>query len=196
MRCATSETEAVWGKFHAGLLRHIARRVQDREVAKDILQEVFMRVHTRIGTVRDDRRIAGWIYRIAHNAIVDHYRARRSGCEADDLLAAPGTEDPASALAPALLPMIERLPEVYRSAVRAVEIDGCSQVDIARANGLAISTVKSRVRRGRGLLKQMLLECCHIELGRRGGIVSYALREDCCETKNRRQRVRPREARI
>lgn len=81
------------------------------------------------------------------------------------------------------LPMIEMLPDQYREAVKLAEIDGLTHKEAAARLRMSLSAVKSRIRRGRIMLKDMLLECCHFELDHRGKVVDYRSRGDsfdCC----------------
>jgi len=74
----------------------------------------------------------------------------------------------------------QELPALYREALLTVDIKGTSQVQAAKIFGLSLSGMKSRVQRGRFKLKQLLLECCAIEIARRGGIVDYSRKSNCC----------------
>ena len=56
------------------------------------------------------------------------------------------------------------------------ELEGVTQKDAAAKLGLSISGMKSRVQRGRGKLKDVVLDCCEVELDRRGGLVDYRRR--------------------
>jgi RNA polymerase sigma-70 factor (ECF subfamily) len=67
--------------------------------------------------------------------------------------------------------MITELPEPYREAVQLTELEGLTQQELATRLGISLSGAKSRVQRGRAMLKDMLLECCRFEFDRRGGIV-------------------------
>jgi RNA polymerase sigma-70 factor (ECF subfamily) len=73
--------------------------------------------------------------------------------------------------------MIAALPESYREAIQLAEINGLTQLEAARRSGLTFSGMKSRVQRARSQLKDMLLDCCRVELDRRGGILDYAVRD-------------------
>jgi len=53
---------------------------------------------------------------------------------------------------------------------------------VAERLGLSLSGAKSRVQRGRAMLRQALFDCCHFEFDRRGGVLDFASRPDCCET--------------
>ena len=62
------------------------------------------------------------------------------------------------------------------------EIEGMSQVDLAKKLGLSTSGAKSRVQRGRAKIKEMLLDCCEFEFDSRGTVIGYERRERCgCE---------------
>lgn len=191
---------AVWHEFHGRLLAFIERRVPDRDSAEDILQEVMLRIHRHSGDLEHADRVASWVYRIATNSITDHYRrpARRelpSG-QATDVPEPDGappltvSTDPDVAelraeLAGCLAPLIERLPEIYREALEVTELQGITQARAAARLGLSVSGMKTRVQRGRGQLKDLLLECCHIELDSRGGVTTYRSKRGACATCGR-----------
>ena len=188
--------EAAWRELHEQLLGFIARRVRAPEDAEDILQEVMLRIHRHSGDLEHADRVANWVYRIASNSIADHYRtpARRelpSG-QATDVpepenapatgWTEPDVADLRSELAGCLAPLIARLPDIYREALEVTELQGITQAEAAARIGLSGSGMKSRVQRGRGQLKDLLLACCHIELDRRGGVTAYHSRPGSCAT--------------
>jgi len=71
------DTEQIWSGFRARLLAYIRARSRTMEDAEDILQEVFLKVHRRIGTLEEPDHLGSWLYRVTHNTIVDYYRKRR-----------------------------------------------------------------------------------------------------------------------
>jgi RNA polymerase sigma-70 factor (ECF subfamily) len=206
MRLSMSEAavaggvEAAWRELHDQLLGFIARRVRTREDAEDILQEVMLRIHRSSDELEHVEHVTGWIYRIAANAIVDHYRkpARRElptgwqqDVEAGDA-GFPAADEPDTAelrgeLARCLSPLIERLPASYRQALVLTELEGVTQVEAAGRLGLSVSGMKARVQRGRGRLKDLLLDCCHVELDRRGGVTEYRTKRGTCECGRKRE---------
>ena len=188
-------TEELWQGMHDGIRGFIAKRVSDQSHAEDVLQDVFVRVHRQLESVNDPHRIVSWIYQVTRNAIIDYYRrpGRRheipAGLAADiDTFGGESQEesgDPGSELAGCLRPMIERLSQDYRDAVTLVEIQGLTQQAAAEQMGLSLSGMKSRVQRGRKQLKQMLDDCCRIELDRRRAVVGYEVRDagyDSCSS--------------
>ncbi|TAK64714.1 MAG: hypothetical protein EPO24_03095, partial [Bacteroidetes bacterium] len=61
----------------------------------------------------------------------------------------------------------------YREAIKLSEIDGIPQKEVAKKLGISLSGAKSRVQRGRKMLKDLLFECCHFEFDRSGGVIDY-----------------------
>jgi len=191
-------TIELWQQVHDGLRAFVSKRVANGAEVDDILQEVFERMHRGIGSLKDPQRVLSWVYQIARHAIVDHYRkgVRRkeipSGLAGDmegtglSSLAqvinrVGGQREQGAELSGCLRPMIDRLPGDYREAVQLVEIDGLTQQAAAKRLGLSLSGMKSRVQRGRKQLKQMLEDCCLIQLDRRGGVVEFEARGTGCD---------------
>jgi RNA polymerase sigma-70 factor, ECF subfamily len=79
-----------------------------------------------------------------------------------------------------LTPLIARLPEPYREAIRLVEIDGLPQRDLSERFAVSLSGAKSRVQRGRDKLKDLLLHCCQVELDKRGNVMDYHPEAEGC----------------
>lgn len=188
----TTMTEELWQGMHDGLRAFIAKRVSDQEHVEDILQDVFLRTHRQVDTVNDPRRIVSWLYQVTRNAIIDYYRrpGRRHEIPAGlsaDIEAFGGelqeeSDDSGSELAGCLRPMIERLSQDYRDAINLVEFEGLTQHEAAKRMGVSLSGMKSRVQRGRKQLKQMLDDCCRIELDRRRAVVGYEVRDAGCDS--------------
>jgi RNA polymerase sigma-70 factor (ECF subfamily) len=173
--------ETIWEHFSSRLFRFIRSRVEDHATAEDILQEVFLRIHTRMDTLSDANRLESWIYQIARNAIIDHYRRRKVLTEIPDTRLDEGgfgEPDAAEILASSLREMVEALPEPYRQALLLTEYEGLTQPELAARLGVSVSGAKSRVQRARQKIKDELLSCCHFEFDRYGRVIDYW--EHCC----------------
>jgi len=180
-------TERVWEEFHAPLQQFIRRRVSDEDTAEDVLQDVFLKIHQRMDALKDVRKLEGWIYQITRNAIIDSYRSRRptTPLDAEEVLDLPEElpdDDIVSELLPCVRAMVKSLPEPDRQALVLTEYQGLTQKELSERLGLSFSGAKSRVQRAREKLKQMLLDCCHFEVDRRGHVIDYQPRCQCCET--------------
>ena len=176
----------IWNRFSGRLLGFIRARVASREDAEDILQEAFSRVHTGLCCMPEWEGLERWLYRVARNLIVDHYRARRPNEEYDDSAISPlglpdDGDDPATRLALSLRDMVDTLPAPDREVLLLSEYEGLSQADLASRLGISLPAAKSRLLRARARLRDMLLECCHFELDRLGGIVDYEERCASCD---------------
>jgi RNA polymerase sigma-70 factor (ECF subfamily) len=177
------ETEAIWREFHDRLRAFISRRVPRPADVEDILQEVFIRIHRNMNSLHNRERLAAWLFQVTRNTMVDHARAGNSqaGSHRDDFdPPAPDEGDDGSEaleLSRCIEPMIATLPENYREAIQLTDIEGLTQLEAAQRRGLSFSGMKSRVQRARRQLKDMMLDCCRIELDRRGGIRDYAVRD-------------------
>jgi RNA polymerase sigma-70 factor, ECF subfamily len=180
-------TEQVWQELSTQLRHFIRRRVADEQLAEDLLQESFLRIHNSIVTLTDHDRLAAWVYRIARNTIADYFRQGARPAEEAPSPHVSEAEDASdrnynAAVAQWLVHMVQRLPDTYREAVQLAELEGMTQRDVSERLNLSVSGAKSRVQRGREKLKQMLLRCCHIELDRRGNVVDYRSHAGCgCE---------------
>src|SRR5688572_22870704 len=86
-------TERVWHDLHERLLRFIRARVADEASAEDILQEVFLKIHARIGSLRDEERLESWVFQIVRHAIADYHRAQRPHAALPEEVVAPDDGD-------------------------------------------------------------------------------------------------------
>jgi len=194
----TTKTEELWQLVHDGLRAFIAKRVNDQTYVDDILQDVFVSVHQHIDSVNDPGRLVSWIYQVTRNAIIDYYRKPGRQREIPAGLGSdieesrdkpagvgntPGDDagELRAELAGCLRPMIERLSQDCRDAITLVEFDGLTQQVAAKRMGISLSGMKSRVQRGRTQLKQLLDECCLIQLDRRGGVREFEVRDTGCD---------------
>jgi RNA polymerase sigma-70 factor (ECF subfamily) len=179
---AVQPEEPPWRAYREQLVRFVGRRVQDSAAAEDIVHDVLVRAYEKRGTLRSGQKFEPWLYQIARNAVIDHYRARKPTEELPaDLAAAEGERSDAARreLAECLNPLVDALPGPYRDAVRLSELHGLTQQETARRLGLSLSGAKSRVQRARRKLEEMLLACCRVELDGRGAIVDYEPRGAC-----------------
>jgi RNA polymerase sigma-70 factor, ECF subfamily len=176
-------TEAIWLDYSNRILKFIQHRVQDPVVAEDIRQDVFLKIFERIDSLRNSEKLHSWMYQIARNAIVDYYRANSK----DEILSAnlepaPDITDlqTRQEMAGWLEPVISLLPDTYREAVRLSEIEGWSHQQVADHQKITLSAAKSRVRRGKLLVKEILTDCCQFDFDQRGRVIDYHRRTDSC----------------
>lgn len=167
--------EHIYLDFDAKLRHFILGKVADPDVTRDILQDVYLKIHSHIDSVRDSEKLESWIYQITRNTIVDYFRRARPEDELSESLPALPEEEPdvIADLAASVRDMLNCIPEKYRQALTLTEFQGLTQAEMADQLGLTVSGAKSRVQRARGKLKDAFLDCCHFEFDRLNRIIHY-----------------------
>ena len=173
-------SDEVLRSFREGVRGYIRSRVEGDE-AQEIEQEVYLKVHRSLQGGFEPNSVSGWVYSIARNAVIDHYRRAGSapGFDAlesvelagDDEPDLPGEESARQQLAACMRPMVAELPDNYREALEMTVFEGLGQAEAAERAEVSLSGMKSRVQRGRGMLLSKLQRCCELELDGRGGPV-------------------------
>ncbi len=175
-------TEEIWEEINNRIRKFIRNRVEDDDTSEDLVQEVFVRVHQKMCTLKNSERLESWLYQIARNVIIDHYRSRKTFVEISDNLSEPEIQsiepDASDELSGSMRRMAEELPEPYREALLLTEFGGMSQQEMANHLGISVSGAKSRVQRARQKIKDDLLRCCHFEFDRYGRVIDFW--EHCC----------------
>lgn len=170
--------QGAWEELTTKLRPFIARRVAVED-ADDVLQDVLMRMQRSLPELRDDDRFGPWAYRVTRSAIADHQRASARRAALASLARAEGVEPlsvdadyPAEQeVASYISAFVALLPSPYREALTLTELEGKTQREAAELLGLSHSGMKSRVQRGRQLLRQTLEDCCQIALDARGRVI-------------------------
>lgn len=181
--------DSAWQEHRRLLYAFVLRRVHDRAAADDVVQEIMLKAYQQRHTLSDSTRLRPWLYQIARNTIVDHHRARRRNEPLVQEFERPAPElvDAAEReLAHCLVPMLSQLPAPYRVALALAEFDERPIGEVAMRLGLSVSGAKSRVQRGRRMLRDLFLKCCDIQFDPRGAVRDYELRSGCsrCETRS------------
>lgn len=170
-----TDIENIWRELSDNLRRFILKRTSDESIADDILQEVFVKIHSRIDTLKDIRRLNGWIYQIARHAIIDYYRKKKNTVALPaEITSLENSENNNGVdILPCVESMVDQLPEKYRQAVILTTYNGLTQKEMGEKLGLSLSGAKSRSQRAREKLKEMLMKCCDFEVDRFGKIIDY-----------------------
>ena len=178
--------ESIWEEFNKPLKSIIKRRVKNDQDVDDILQNVFYKIHTGIGSLRDSDKINSWVYKIARNAVIDFYRKQKSEANmielSEDIISESEDELTTNGqIAQCLKAMINYLPEIQRQAIELTEFQNLTQKELGERMCLSVSGAKSRVQRARVKLKEMLLGCCQLEFDRLGNVIEY--KHKCSNSK-------------
>jgi RNA polymerase sigma factor (sigma-70 family) len=149
---------------HRAFLRFVERRVGDRALAEEIVQEAFVRSLDRGDEVRDS--VVGWFYRVLRNAVIDRQRRqavadRRLDQFAAELAATREGDDELAAVAcRCVTELAATLKPEYADALRRVEIDGVAVKDYAAASGISAGNAGVRIFRAREALRRQVARAC------------------------------------
>lgn len=151
---------------HRAFLGYLERRVGDRALAEDILQEAFAKVVARPEQAPNDEAVVPWFYRTLRNAAIDQFRRRGAADRAHEAFAREleTHEAPTSEMEGEICACVARLaatlkPE-YAEALQAIEVRGVPVKAFAEAKGLSSSNAGVRVFRAREALKKRVVESC------------------------------------
>lgn len=182
----TETTEQIWRALSDRLRRFVRSRIASPADVDDVLQTVFLRIHSKLSDLRQIDRLEAWVFQITRNAMSDHFRKQRDA-ESDVESLIDDTEDADAPnahaeIAGCLRALIDRLPDEQQRAVSMYELEGLSQKEIAGHESISLSGAKSRIQRGRKSLESMLKACCAFQLDGRGNVLDYEPTEaDCCD---------------
>ena len=174
------KTEAIWSNFGNKLLGFIKARVSNTENAEDILQDVFVKIHQKSEQLKDETKLASWIYQITRNAIIDFYRKKKiplSEIEAVEMNEEIEVKSNPQFIK-CLMPFIDELPAKYKDALIKTVYGEMSQKEYAKEINLSYSGVKSRVQRARQMVKESFVNCCSIKTDNYGNVISSTI-DDC-----------------
>jgi RNA polymerase sigma-70 factor, ECF subfamily len=151
--------ETLYRRHRGALYRFVLRSLKQRAAAEELFQEVWIRVIEARSRYSPQARFTTWLYTIAHNLLVDHWRRKGlSLVQLDEELAIAASDNPArqaearESLA-RLLQALEALPPAQREAFLLHEEAGLSVAEIAAATGAGEEAAKSRLRYAMAKLK-------------------------------------------
>lgn len=151
---------------HREFLAFLERRVGDRALAEDLLQEAFVRSIDRLGELREQESVRAWFYRTLRNAVIDHHRRRAAADRRLETLAAELDPDGAApeelerTVCACVARIAGTLKAEYALALKRIELDGVPVVDFAREIGISESNAGVRVYRAREALRREVSRSC------------------------------------
>lgn len=164
--------EKLVNKYHNALYYHLLKLVKDREILEDLIQEVFAKAFSNIGSYNSDYAFSTWLYRIATNHAIDYLRKKKlktlslnepiqthEGEMAIDVPDSTYETDKAVMRRQRkniIHEAIRNLPEKYRVVIEMRHIEEKSYQEIAELLDLPLGTVKAHIFRARELLYKYL----------------------------------------
>jgi RNA polymerase sigma-70 factor (ECF subfamily) len=144
-------------------LRFLERRLGDKALAEDVLQEAFARNLEKGAAPRDDEALVPWFYRALRNAAIDVKRRRAASSRALERFAHEIESEDAPAaktVCTCITRLATNLKPDYADALRRIDVDGASVKDFAAERGITPSNAAVRVFRARDALRKQLAKSC------------------------------------
>jgi RNA polymerase sigma-70 factor (ECF subfamily) len=138
------------------LKRFVASRIKNHADAEDIVQEVFIKAQEKGTQLKEAEKFTAWMYQITRNSMVDYFRAKKRTLPDDAWKSQEEYNLFTDCVAHCLQLLMHQLPSPYREALLMAEVEQIPQKELAEKLGLSYSGLKSRVQRGRQLLKEKI----------------------------------------
>ena len=150
-----ADAEALYRANRDGLFRYFCRAVGDADRARDLTQDVFVRVSRSIIPAEPEAALKGWLFQIARNLALDHHRSskrRPAPAPLTDTAVRPASQDTSAEVNQALA----SLADLDRDVFLMREVVGLGYDEIATACGLTPDALRSRIHRARLQLRDLL----------------------------------------
>lgn len=178
------KTKTVWDLYAQDIRRFILSKVKDAAIADDLLQETFIKVHVKLDSLKDDRKIKAWVFSIARYTVIDCFRQNnlRHSIDEKDIVEEQANSE--HTREDCLRGIIKALPKKYRSPLILADIQGLKQAQISERLDLPLPTVKSQIQRARKLVAQGFVECCDFKVNEAGYLIGELQEKENCKICN------------
>lgn len=171
---------STWNQIQNNLKSFVFRYTKDSALTEDIIHDVFLKVHSKLGQLKESDKLVGWIFRITRNLITDHFRKHGKQINIKEI---DWQEEKHSSLndcvVDCLQEMMTTLPEKYRRALELTEFENLSQLELAKELNISYSGAKSRVQRARQMLKEKMDAAYKIKFDSYGNAIVCRNRLPC-----------------
>lgn len=170
----------LYDQYHPRVRKFIFTRVKDEWIADDLTQETFLRIQRNLHVLKDSSKLSSWIFGIAANLTLDHFRNQRKPLSQECEL----TEDATACremsvqkrleqceMGQCMQKVIRRLPLALGHVILLSDFMELSHREIAGVLHISVENVKVRLHRGRRKLKEMLEENCRFETDERNVLI-------------------------
>jgi RNA polymerase sigma-70 factor, ECF subfamily len=172
IRGQESGFEELVRRYQRPITAYIYRMLGDYDLSLDVTQEVFIKVYNSLDKYRAEYKFSTWIYRIAHNAAIDHMRRNSiqpSSIETENAdgsyelqlessLPSPEKDRERSEWRTEIEAVVKCLPPAYKDLIVLRHSQELSYDEIAEVTGLPLGTVKNRLFRARELMRELFVE--------------------------------------
>ncbi|HZI47627.1 MAG TPA: sigma-70 family RNA polymerase sigma factor [Pyrinomonadaceae bacterium] len=157
-------------RYQRPIAAYVYRMVGDYDAALDLTQEVFIKVYASLARYRPEFKFSTWIYKIAHNAAIDHLRRHatreavassetdRTEVVIESRRLSPEQESERTERCSEIETVVQLLPAPYRELILLRHSQDLSYEEIAEIAGLPLGTVKNRLFRAREAMREQLMQ--------------------------------------
>jgi RNA polymerase sigma-70 factor (ECF subfamily) len=173
-------TKQVWTKYHTDLKKFIISKVKNTTIADDILQDTFIKIHTKLHTLKDITKLKSWCFTVARNSILNHWKSTNKTIEIANFESETEIKENVHTEKDCLHGILKNLPKKYRNPLFLSDIKGLKQQEIANQLQQSLSSTKSQIQRARKLIAQGFIDCCGFVMNSEGNLVGEIQdKEDC-----------------
>lgn len=160
-----ASVERILVENHRAFLSFLERRLGQRELAEDLLQEAFAKALPRLESLRNEEAVTAWFYRTLRNAVIDHHRRTQAAHRGLEQLASElETEEPMGPVheeaCRCVLRLADTLRPTYADALKRIEVDGIPVKDFAAEQGISDNNAAARISRARKALRAQVSISC------------------------------------
>lgn len=174
-------TQNLWTLYADDLKHFINSKVKDPVIADDLLQESFIKVHTKLHMLKDDSKVKAWMYSIARHTIMDYFRNNNITNELTEVDIIFEEQQSEHTKEDCLHGIIKSLPKKYRDPLFLADIKGLKQAEISEQLHLPLPTVKSQIQRARKLIAQGFMDCCDFKMNDDGYLIGEVKDKNDCK---------------
>ncbi len=159
-------------QLHRQLKRFVMSKVHNVHDAEDIVQDVFIKAQLKGSQLHDAGKVTQWMFQITRNSIMDYFREKKKIIEEDLTQIEEAYNEFNDCVSTCIIQLMQTLPGPYREALELVETKMISQTIAARQLGISYSGLKSRVQRGRQMLKEKMIEYYRVQTDGYGNVIA------------------------
>lgn len=156
------KTEEIWDRYGQELYFFVLKNVKDKEVANDVFQNSFLKIHDKIAQLQSEEKARSWVFQIGRNEIANYYNKEQSYYKLAEQIRqyTPVEYDHVCCFDR----FIDDLSENYKAVIELIYVEGKKQDEVADILDISLANVKARVRRAKEVLKCQFQACCKFEL--------------------------------
>lgn len=177
-------TQSIWTTYHNDVKNFILSKVHDVNTSEDILQDTFIKVHTKLHTLKDQTKLKPWIFTIARNTIMDYFKSSKLVIDLPMLEEETEFIEDIHTEKDCLHGIIKNLPKKYRIPLFLSDIKGMKQQAVADYLNQNLTTTKSQIQRARKMIAEGFMDCCGFVINKEGKLVGEVQQKEDCKVCN------------